>query len=546
MNVQVENDNESGSGAGRSLAISTVGRRIIARIKGQYKKIGASETVKNLPAVYRKTVNALENTVGPGGLSGSGEGTRYWRIGFGVVVALVGGMIVWSVWAPIESAAVARGQVVLENRRQAIQHLEGGIISQIFVADGMQVNAGAPLIEIKATDAKADLDVLDSQVADLQARRNRILQELSASPRSAISTVKVASTDNSPPPEEAAVAPSTEIVGEALALRQPPVLALLDPQPSVAPDPLSVNDASAPDARARMQRDLFFARRATRDAQRESLAQRVLQQVARIEGLEARIAGVTSRLEALQEEARTAEDLLKHGAETKSNVRAIRIQIAEAEAEIGETAALISEARSLQLEGEATLGQFDLAAREESYTTLADLDAEIEALLKRRNAAQDVVERSIIRAPMSGTVIALQSHTIGGVTAPGSKLMEIVPNSGAYFIEARARVEDIDGIREGQVARVRLTALNSRVTPEISAVVRHVSADAILDPAAGGAYYVVRVELPAGNELAGALRGQNLVPGMPAEVYIRTGSRPALSWLLKPLTDALAGSLREA
>ena len=136
-------------------------------------------------------------------------------------------------------------------------------------------------------------------------------------------------------------------------------------------------------------------------------------------------------------------------------------------------------------------------------------------------------------------------HTVGEVTGPGESLMEIIPDGDKLFVDARIATRDVDKVRQDQETLVRFSGLGSRNTPEVQGTVINVSADSIVDDSTGAAFYVVRIEIPEGEVLSKELNGETLVPGMPVEAFIRTGSRPAISYLLKPLTDSMTRSFRE-
>ncbi|VAW06665.1 hypothetical protein MNBD_ALPHA05-1395 [hydrothermal vent metagenome] len=141
--------------------------------------------------------------------------------------------------------------------------------------------------------------------------------------------------------------------------------------------------------------------------------------------------------------------------------------------------------------------------------------------------------------------MGLSVHTIGGVIAAGARLMEIVPDGDRLQVAARVAPQDVDKVHAGQDTLVRFSAFGSRQTPETDGVVKAVSADSFVDETTGLPYYTVIVEIPEGEALSTLLRGESLLPGMPAEVFIRTGSKPAISYLLKPLTDSVTRAMRE-
>ena len=170
------------------------------------------------------------------------------------------------------------------------------------------------------------------------------------------------------------------------------------------------------------------------------------------------------------------------------------------------------------------------------------MENEIVDTRERVAAAEDILRRTEVVAPVSGVVVNLQVHTTGGVIGPGDPLMDLVPGEDTLIIEARLPLTDIDVVRVGLPARVRFTSYNQRSTPSFEGTVSHVSADRIEDRRAQEAFYRVRVELAAGQEDLTALE---LHPGMPVEVMIRTGERTLLAYLLEPLRDSLGRALRE-
>jgi epimerase transport system membrane fusion protein len=173
---------------------------------------------------------------------------------------------------------------------------------------------------------------------------------------------------------------------------------------------------------------------------------------------------------------------------------------------------------------------------------LSEVQTDIRDISERRNALRDVVSRTVVKAPVAGVVNGLQVHTEGGVIGPGSRIADIVPQSDELIIEARVAPIDIDRVAVGQDATIRFSAFSSSV-PNIFGTVINVSADAFTDENTGASYYTARVEVtPEGRSNLGDLA---LVPGMPAEVFIATGSRTFLQYLMKPITNALARSFRE-
>jgi HlyD family secretion protein len=173
----------------------------------------------------------------------------------------------------------------------------------------------------------------------------------------------------------------------------------------------------------------------------------------------------------------------------------------------------------------------------------ARLSGEIAKLANEKAKSDARLARSQIRAPVAGRVLNLATHTVGGIIPANATIAEIVPTNEALTIEARLSPRDIDQVRSGQAAHLRMTSLNQRTTPSLEGAVEQVSADLMRDDAKSAEYYLVRIRLDKGAE--SKLDGAMLLPGMPADVMIETDRRSALSYLIKPLSDQIARAFRE-
>jgi HlyD family secretion protein len=170
--------------------------------------------------------------------------------------------------------------------------------------------------------------------------------------------------------------------------------------------------------------------------------------------------------------------------------------------------------------------------------------AKISELSERKISAEYELDHIDIRSPQTGRVHQLEVHTVGGVIKPGETIMLIVPDNDALSVEAKISPADIDQISLGQTAVVRFSAFNQRTTPEVFGTVKLIAADLTEDQRSGAFYYLVRVIVPP--EQIARLKGLKLIPGMPGEVFIQTGSRTLLSYMFKPLTDQITRTFREA
>jgi len=426
------------------------------------------------------------------------DGAYFVRLGLIIVAAVFGGLVLWSLLAPIRGAVVASGQVVVESNRKTVQHLEGGTIGEILVAEGDYVEVGDVVARMEATVPRANVALIDGQLTELYARRTRVEAER-------------------------------------------------DQLAEIA-EPRGISEVLAkPTFRQRLegQERLFDARRRSRRSQVGILSETIVQQEERIEGLEAQLSSLRKQQTIILEEWQGVRELNDRGFAPGTRVRELEREQERLRGEVGSLQASVAEARSRISEARIEIERLSDIVREEAITELREIEAQISELEERRITAADTLSRTDIRAPQSGRVLNLQVFTVGGVVGPGDPLMEIVPDGDALLIAARVAPQDVDKVQVGQETIVRFSTLSSRQTPEAVGVVKTVSADAVQDPQTGEQYYRVLVEFPDDGALDAALAGKQLVPGMPVESYIQTGSKPAALYLLKPLTDSLARSMRE-
>jgi len=246
--------------------------------------------------------------------------------------------------------------------------------------------------------------------------------------------------------------------------------------------------------------------------------------------------------QSFSDELQDIQALLDQGFSDKTRLRAIERNYSVTKGEAAEIMATIS-ATEVQI-GETRLQilQKDRDFQNEVVTELSDTQTNLNDVTERMVALEDVVNRTVIRAPVAGIVNGMQVHTEGGVIAPGSAIAEIIPQAEELIVEARVSLNDIDRIAEGQDATIRFSSFSGAV-PTIFGKVINVSASSIVDRQTGIPYYLARVEVtPEGMAELGAL---TLVPGMPAEVFIATGARTFLQYSFKPFTNAMARSFIE-
>ena len=379
-----------------------------------------------------------------------------------------------------------------------MQHLEGGIVRDILVRDGSVVHAGEPLILLEDVQARAGFDVLQARFLTLAATQARLLAEQSGGTGVRFPDWLIEATTAQPAALEAMVA----------------------------------------------QRAMFDARAKALADRKGILRQRVEQLRQEIAGLEAQIGADGRQIALIDEEIQGVEQLYRKGLERKARLLALQRTRAEIDGNRAERRARIAQAQQAIGEAELQILAQDTAQLEAINEEASRIQSEFAEIEQRVAASRDVLERTVIAAPVDGTVVALRMRTPGGVIRPGEPVLEIVPAKEELLIDARVSPMDIDVVRQGLSARVVLPAFQQRELPQITGRVRQVAADASADPQTGKPFFEVRIEIDP-VQLAG-LESPELTPGMPAEVYITTGERTALDYLLGPFYDSLRRAFRES
>jgi HlyD family type I secretion membrane fusion protein len=413
--------------------------------------------------------------------------------GLAILVLGFGGLGSWAALAPLSSATLAQGVVKVAGERKTVQHLEGGIVRDILVKENDTVQAGQVLVRLEDTNTRA-------RHAMLQAEHDALTAELTRL--------------------EAEVAGRTRLS---------------------FPAPLEARRSDPGVARVlEGELQLFDSRRTALAGQIDVFRQRQQQAQEKIAGRMTELATVRTKLGFITEEIRGAESLLETGMYLKTRYYALKRAEADLEGDIGRLGADISETRALI--GESDLRILDLRnqQRKDANDRLQDLRSRLRDVAERGEAAADALSRIEIVAPLAGRVIDLQVHTRGGVIRPGASILDIVPTDDRLVVQARIAPEDIDRVHQGLPAEVRFTAFNTRTTPVYPGVVTRVSADRLTDPARGVAYYVAQIEINPGQLPTLALQ-----PGMPAEVYIVTGQRTALAYVVKPIREQIRRGMLE-
>ena len=262
-----------------------------------------------------------------------------------------------------------------------------------------------------------------------------------------------------------------------------------------------------------------------------------------IAGLSDQIASKEKETQFIDRELEGVRELWRKSLIPIQRVTALERDGARLQGEHGQLIASVAQANGKISETELQIIQVDQNLRSDVAKELSEVQGKIAELVEKRVTAEDQLKRVDLRAPQDGVVHQLSVHTVGGVVNAGEPVMLIVPRGDALVVDAKVAPRDMDQVHSGQKAVLRFTAFNQRTTPEIAGMVSLVAADQSTDDKTGTNYFTVRIT-PDSDELE-TLKGIKLVPGMPAEVFIQTGARTALSYLTKPLSDQIKHAFRE-
>ena len=408
------------------------------------------------------------------------------RVGTTIILAFVTVFVLWGTLAPLSSGAVASGMIAPDGSVRTVQHLEGGIIERIFVREGEEVVAGAPLLALKHVQSEADVEALLDRWRARLAEMARLDAELQGA-----TTIDF--------PEK---------------LRQ---------------DPAAQSVMAA-------ETQIFDAREAMVAAKRRMLEQRIGQLHEQIAGFEAQVMSTSEQLALYDEEIADKSALYEQGLAPKFEMLGLERAAAEVRGFHGEYLASISRAQQQIDEAEYELHAIGAERTESVSLRAGELRGELAELEQELAARRDVLERTVVTAPINGIVNNLRLKTEGGVLGPGEALLDLVPTEEKLVIDVQIAPVDIDIVKVGMPSLVHLTALPSRTTPRVTGTVTSVSADSLVDDRTHRPYFLARVEVD-GSELA-KLQDAELMVGMPAEVIIVAQERTMIEYLLQPFTDA--------
>lgn len=415
-----------------------------------------------------------------------------------LAVMLAGGGLLAALGTiPVTGAVIASGELAPSGQRRLVQHREGGIVAQIHVRDGDRVEAGAPLITLRAPD-------IEAEYRELQESRHALRAQLAH---------LEAARDDRPAP-----APPAEIDGAGA-------------------DPVAMQFWAAEAA-------ALARRRAVHDSRRQVLLTRAEGVESALRGQEDQLRYLERRLENLQVEADSVRELVARSVAPKKRGWEVERSVLDFLAERDAARAQLSRLEVERQEVAAALHQAEQEWTEQVQRDLLAAMREAGRVEHRLAARGDAVERLVVRAPVPGFVLDRQVHTLGGSIAAGEPLMQIVPEGELLVVRARIAPTDIDEVVTGAEAQLQLLALSQRRQHRLTGRVTDLGADRSLDAGDGSPYYMV--EIDAAEALAGLEPGSRPRAGMPVEAAIVTRPRTLLDYLMDPLRSAMRRGMAES
>jgi HlyD family type I secretion membrane fusion protein len=413
-----------------------------------------------------------------------------------VILVFFVGFFGWAAIAPLDSAVQAPGVIVVETHRKTIQHLEGGIVRDVYVVDGQSVTAGELLLRMDDTQARASLELLEGESDALTAQEARL----------------VAERDHA----------------DHISFPQSLTARAADPKVMAA---------------MRGEQSAFDTRRETLAKQIDILTKRSDENGSIIAGLRKEATAVEQQMTLIDQEQQSVQTLYDQKLSTLSRLLALQRQAADLAGQRGQLVEKIAQTELTSGENQLQIMNLKNQQLSDVVKDLRDVQTKRFDALDKLQQARDIQQRLTIRAPVAGKVVSLAIHTNGAVVKPGDTIMEIVPQKDALEVEAHVRPEDADSVHVGMAAKVNFSAYQSRRLPIIEGVVNTISADRLTDTRTGQAYFNVTVTVDRAQ--LKDYPNAKLMAGLPVEVALDTGSRTALEYFMEPITDVFRKGMRE-
>lgn len=422
--------------------------------------------------------------------------SKYTRLGWWIVIGGLGSFILWASLAPLDKGVPLTGTVAVATSKKAIQHESGGTVEAILVKEGDVVKAGDVLVRMNNVQAGAD-----AETARVQYIAARTMQARLEAERDGKNGVVL--------PKEFADAKSDPRVSESLAL----------------------------------QNQISSSRRSAISSELSAIDENIAGLLSQMQGLEESLASKHEQKALITEQLAGMRDLAKEGymatnrvLESEQTLAGVNANISEGVGNIGRAKRQVSELKMQKI-------QRNQEYQKEVRTQLSEAQKQADALQHQLKGLDRNVQNIEVKAPVAGTVVALSVFTKGAVVAPGFTLMDIVPVEDSLVVEGQLPVHLVDKVYPGLPVSLIFTAFNQNKTPHIPGEVVNVSADRFIEEQTGQPYYKVTSKVaPEGVKMIVNLK---IRPGMPVDMFVKTGERTMMNYLLKPIVDHLKLSMSE-
>lgn len=420
-------------------------------------------------------------------------------LSFGMIVIIIffGSFLIWAFFAPLESAAIAPGKITVAGKRRTIQHLEGGIIKKIFVKDGTKIKKGQILIQLDDVESNAVYQLRRNEVFELSAIESRLVAEFKNYNEIKFSEILL----NNQNKEKAKQIMASQI-------------------------------------------SIFNENQKAFSENLKILQQRIQQLQEQIRGYESSEKAVEKQLALIQEEIKSVAYLEAKKLIERYRLLALQREDASLSGKKGELTAGIAAIKEKIGETKLQISKIKTSHRREILLELRQTQQKLAEAIQKEKAAKALLNRTMIRSPIDGTVVGMKIHTLGGVIRPGESVMDIVPSHEELIVEAEINPLDIDVVHPGLTAKVQLVSFNLRNTPMLFGKVTNVSADAFSDQNTGKSYYMAKIVIDQ-KELNKLKQGQALYPGMPVQVMIITAKLTPFQYFISPIRNSFNRAFRE-
>lgn len=426
------------------------------------------------------------------------DAASFAKVGWLVVIGGVVAFLIWAIFAPLDKGVPMAGFVAKESNRKSVQHLTGGTVQEILVRDGDQVKAGQVLVRMNDVQVGAELNISLAQYFTARVVEARLMAELSG----------------------------------ASSVPFPKALEQYKNDPRVQ-------------EQVSLHNQLFMSRQMALQSELAAMSETIEGLESQSQGLEESRQSKKAQLGYLKEQLDNSRDLAKEGYIPRSRMLDLERTYAQVNGAISEDVGNIARSRrqiaELKLRRTLRTQEFQRDARSQ----LSEVRKEAESLEGRIRAQTLMVKNAEVKAPADGVVVGSNVFTQGGVVSPGAHLMEIVPSSDALIVEGQLPVNLVDKVHPGLPVELIFSAFNSNRTPHIPGEVVTVAADRAVDERSGVPFYKVRARVtPEGAKMIAALK-LDIRPGMPADLFVKTGERTFMNYLMKPLVDRAHMALSE-